>query len=374
MGRERVLVVGGGVMGAAAAWRLARRGVAVTLLEQFGPGHERGASHGSSRIFRLAYAEPDYVALALRSYDLWRELEQATGAVVLTITGAVDHGHAAQLAVLRRALDDAGAEGALIDAAAAGARWPGLRFAGDVLWHGRAGRLHADRAVAALRDAAAALGAEIRHDTAVAAIGGDGSVGLADGEVLAADAVVVAAGGWTRRLLGAEADLPPLRVTVEQPAHFAPHDPATPWPSFIHHPGTGFSGPGGAAAYGLGSDDGVKVGFHKVGPDVDPDRIDRPIDGERLTALRDYAATWIPGVDAGSAAPLTCTYTLTPDEHFVVGRNGPVTVLAGFSGHGFKFAPAVGELAAGLTLEGDAPPARFALGPRPGEDSAPVIR
>jgi sarcosine oxidase len=363
-------------MGAAAAWRLAARGVGVTLLEQFGPGHEQGASHGSSRIFRLAYADAEYVALAQRAHERWRELELATGAEVLTITGALDHGDPAQVEALRSTLAGARAEAAVVSGADAAQRWPGLRFAGDVLWHALAGRLHADRAVAALKAAAVAGGADVRHDTAVAAIeaGAGATVTTADGQRFAADAVVVAAGGWSRRLLGGLAELPPLRVTVEQPAHFTPVDPAMPWPSFIHHPGDGFSGPGGAAAYGLGSVDGLKVGFHKVGPDIDPDQADRPIDGERLAALQDYVRAWVPGVDAGSARPLTCTYTLTPDQHFVVDRDGPVTVLAGFSGHGFKFAPVIGDLAAELTLDGSSPSPTFALGQRRSEDATTIIR
>jgi sarcosine oxidase len=375
--RIRVVVVGGGVMGAAAAWRLASRGATVTLLEQFAPGHDRGASHGSSRIFRLAYAEAEYVELARRSHDRWRELEQATGTELLTITGAVDHGDPAALDAIRSALDAADAEATAISAGEAERRWPGLRIDGAALWHALAGRLHADRAVAALKAAAHGLGAEIRHDTPVAAVNPERrTVTTVAGEVVAADGIVVAAGGWSRRLLGGLADLPPLRVTVEQPAHFAPRHPATPWPSFIHHPGAAFSGPGGAAAYGLGSDDGVKVGFHKVGPEVSPDEAGGPIDGDRLAALQEYVRAWVPGVDPDSAEPLTCTYTLTPDEHFVVDRNGPVTVLAGFSGHGFKFAPAIGDLAAGLALgDGSGVSPTFAFGPRPdGGDAQPVIR
>ncbi len=371
----KVVVVGGGVMGAAAAWRLAVRGVDVVLLEQFGPGHEQGASHGSARIFRLAYTETEYVRLAQRAHDLWREVEQATGSAVLTITGAVDHGDPAQLDALHRALTDVGAAAAILPRGEAARRFSGLRFDGDVLWHERAGRLHADHAVAAFKAAAAKLGGEIRHHVEVAAIepGGDATVELAGGEQLRADAVVVAAGGWTRRLLSALVPLPELRVTVEQPAHFRPRNQSTTWPSFIHHPG-GFAGPGGAAVYGLGSDDGVKVGFHKVGPEVDPAEVDRPIDGERLSVLQDYVRAWVPGVDPDSAAPEPCTYTLTPDEHFVVDQQGPLTVLAGFSGHGFKFAPAIGELAARLTVEGASPPPTFALGPRPVDRANPPIR
>ena len=375
--RPRVVVVGAGVMGAAAAWRLAQRGADVTLLEQFGPGHERGASHGSSRIFRLAYAEPEYVRLAQRAHDGWRELEAATDAELLTITGAVDHGDPVQVAALHAALTDAAVDAEVLAPGEAERRFPGLRFDGDVLWHGRAGRLHADRAVAAFAAAAAGIGADVRHHEAVASIEQvDGiTVTTASGLGFAADVVVVAAGGWSRRLLGGIADLPALRVTVEQPAHFTPLDPAMPWPTFIHHPRfdeAAAAAPGPAAAvYGLNSIDGVKVGFHKVGPAIDPDEVDRLIDGDRLVALQRYVAHWVPGVDPDTADPLTCTYTLTPDEHFVVDRDGPITVLAGFSGHGFKFAPAVGDLAADLALTDAVAASTFALGARPAVGDAP---
>ncbi len=369
----RVVVVGGGVMGSAAAWRLAVRGADVTVLEQFGPGHEQGASHGSSRIFRLAYAEPEYVTLAERAHDRWRELEAATGRDVLTITGAVDHGDPAQLAALHAALIGAAAVAAVLPADEASRRYPGLRFDGEVLWHARAGRLHADHAVVALKDATVALGGEVRHEVAVTAID-DASVTTAGGERIEADAVVVAAGGWSRRLLGGVADLPTLRVTLEQPAHFTTRDPATPWPSFIHHPGSTWDAPDGAAIYGLGSEDGVKIGLHKVGPEIDPAIADRAIDPGRLAVLQDYVRAWVPGVDPGSAAPITCTYTLSPDEHFVIDRNGPVTVLAGFSGHGFKFAPAVGDLAADLVLDATPASPTWALGPRDDLTDRPPIR
>jgi len=265
----RVLVVGGGLMGAAAAWRLSVRGHQVTVLERFGPGHDRGSSYGTSRIFRLAYAEPSYTDLALRALPLWRRLTE-----------------------IRRA-------------------------------------------------------------------GGGVTVVTDADEALTADAVVVAVGGWAPGFLPAVVTgLPPMRVTQEQPVHFPVPD-ALDWPSFIHHPGAGLQVPGGL--YGLGSVDGVKVGLHGVGPVVDPDHRDRTPDPAAVDLLRAYAQEWLPGVTGTEPTSLTCLYTTTPDEDFVVDRQGPVTVLAGFSGHGFKFGPAIGELAADL-VEGRPGIARFALG------------
>lgn len=361
----RVLVVGGGLMGAAAAWRLSARGHRVTVLERFAPGHDRGSSHGTSRIFRVAYPEPSYTKLALRALTLWRRLEKESGRSVLTLTGAVDHGSPETVDVLAGVLAGAGRPAQRLSAGEVSDRWPGLRADTTALYHPDAGRLHADDAVSALLEAAGQQGAEVRYGVRVTEIRrrghtGDGITVVTDAdESLTAHAVVVAVGGWAPDFLPALlTGLPPMRVTQEQPVHFPVPD-ALDWPSFIHHPGAGFHQPGGV--YGLGSVDGVKVGLHGVGPVVDPDHRDRTPDPAAVERLRAYAGEWLPGVAGAEPAPLTCLYTTTPDGDFVIDRQGPVTVLAGFSGHGFKFGPVIGDLAADL-VEGRPGVARFALG------------
>lgn len=351
---SRVLVVGGGVMGAATAWQLSSAGVPVTLLEQFQPGHELGASHGTSRIFRLAYDDRGYVRLAQQALPLWQQLEDETGLAVLTLTGAVDHGPVDALEPMAVALAAEGAPGTWLSPGEAGRRWPGLRFDTSVLYHPTAGRVHADNAVQAFTRAAAARGAELRYGTRVIGIDVDESgatVRTDADERLHASSVVLAAGAWSAallpRLLPAA---PPLRVTQEQPAHFDPLNTDQAWPSFIHHPGAGLAAAGGpgAAVYGLASVDGIKVGFHGTGPEIDPDADRPPVDAAALEAVARYARDWVPGVDATTPRPVRCTYTSTPDSNFVIQRRGPLTVLAGFSGHGFKFAPAIGARAATL--------------------------
>lgn len=363
-----VVVVGGGVMGAATAWEIARRGTSVLLLEQHAPGHQRGSSHGASRIFRHAYAQVGYVELARRALEGWRELEAETGRELLTLTGAVDHGDPVAVAALQAALAEAAVPCEVLAPSDASACWPGLRFDTTVLFHPDAGRLHADAAVRTLHGAAGRRGAEVRLAatvTSVAAADGGVRVRLASGEDVVAGAAVVAAGPWASRLLGGVGGLPPLRVTVEQPAHFPPADEATAWPSFIHHPGALLTMERAVhGVYGLADAEGIKVGFHGVGPEIDPDRTERPIDAVALEDLRRYAETWLPGVVSTRAVPLTCLYTTTPDHDPVIDRSGAITVLAGFSGHGFKFGPAVAALAADLTLDGAAPDPTFALGPR----------
>jgi sarcosine oxidase len=351
------MVIGGGAMGSAAAWRLAGLGRSVVLLERFAPGHTNGASHGASRIFRLVYPEPDYIALARRALPLWRELEDATGTPVLELTGGVDHGDQAALAGSAGALEAAGVPGQWLAAEEATERWPGLRFTEPVFFHPSSGRLHADNAVTALQQAATALGAEVRHETPVEAIKvhGDEHVEVVTPErSWHARRVIVAVGAWSAKLLDGLVPLPPLRVTQEQPAHFPARDSATAWPSFIHHV------PGGV--YGLATPgEGVKVGFHGAGPVVDPDARDFAPRPELERRLHDYVQEWVPGVDAGRPAPISCTYTTTPTEDFLLDRAGPVVVAAGFSGHGFKFTPAIGEILADLAVSGRPGPGRFAL-------------
>lgn len=366
----RVVVVGGGVMGSAAAWQLAARGAEVTLVEQFGPTHTRGASHGSSRIFRHGYLQPDYVELAARALAWWRRLEAETGAVVLTLTGAVDHGPESTTSALHDSLVDAGLAPRDLTPAAAASRWPWLRFDTSVLFHAEAGRIHAEDAVRALHQAAAVHGARlVTGDRVLTIEPGTTSVTvrLGSGRSIEADAVVVAAGAWTESLLGdVVSGLPPLRTTQEQPVHFPSTVPADEWPSFLHHGGAALAADGGI--YGLGSVDGVKVGEHGVGAVIDPEVRERTVDAALERAVVDYVREWLPGADPAQPQVTTCLYTSTPNSDFVVDRQGPVTVLAGFSGHGFKFAPAIGALAAELTLDGAAPVPRFRLGVRSGRD------
>lgn len=358
--RVDTVVVGGGAMGSAAAWQLARRGVETVLLERFSPGHANGASHGASRIFRTSYADRTYVELAREAERLWTELEHESGSALLTVTGGVDQGAAPHLAGIAGTLAELGLPHQWLDAAEAAQRWPGITFAGSALYYPNSGRLHADDAVHALQRSAAAGGAEVRHESQVISIDvtDDNSVIVrTDDHEYVARRVVVAAGAWASKLLTGIAPLPPITVTQEQPAHFVPRDPDASWPSFgILHDPDGPDAPEFGGVYGLSSGaEGVKVGFHGTGPVVDPDHRDFTAEPRQLAALSDYVRRWVPGVNADALTPISCTYATTPDSNFVIDRSGPVVVAAGFSGHGFKFVPAIGRLLADLTVDKDAP-------------------
>ena len=345
--RADVVVIGGGAMGAAAAWWLARRRGHVVLLEQFGPRHHRGSSHGGSRIFRLAYPDPRFVAMAVEALPLWRELEADAGVALLNTTGAIDHGHADDVQAIADALRGADIEHELLDAEAAAAWWPGMRFESPVVAHPAGGRALADATVAALHRRIADLGASLRFETAVRSIrtapGDSGAVVSTDDTDFHASVVVVAAGAWAETLLAGLAPLPRLTVTQEQTFHFRPRGDTTAWPSFIHYRADR------PAVYGLETPgEGVKVAEHHTGKTVDPNTRDGAIDVAGRDRVRQYVEQWLPGLDPDPVNEATCLYTSTPDFGFVVERQGPIVVVSACSGHGFKFVPLIGRMAADL--------------------------
>ena len=347
MPRYDVVVVGGGAMGAASAHTLARRGRRVAMVEQFAAGHDRGSSHGASRIFRLAYQDASYIPLAKRALTLWRELSEESGAALLTTTGGIDHGPVEALDEIAANLGTNGLSSQLLTAVDAMERWPGMHFDGPVLLQPDAGRVDADATVFALHRRAAELGADVItgervHDINVSDEGVE--VVTAD-RTLSGEVVVVAAGAWLPKLapmLGLADQLPAMVVTQEQPAYFdAPG--ADDWPVFVHY--------GDRSHYGLFTPGiGVKVGEHGTGVVVDPD--DRPpVDDERVRRLSSYVERWFPGADPTPTRVDTCLYTTTPDERFLLQRFGRVVVCSACSVHGFKFVPAIGERVAELVLQ-----------------------
>ncbi|TDW95148.1 sarcosine oxidase [Kribbella pratensis] len=329
-----VAVVGAGAMGSAAARALAAAGREVVVLEQFTLGHERGGSHGATRLFRPAADDAEIAELTERARPLWRELEAESGETLLEETGGIDHGMGDASVETFRSLH--GATGSVFSAAEAAERWPGFRFETDVLYQPGSGRLYADRTVHALQVVAGRLGAEFRVQSPVRALRAHhGFVELdVPGGAVRARHVVLATGPWTPKLAEGVVSLPPFTVTQEQPRFFTPLSDELEWPSFVHH------GPTSYGLYEPGS--GVKVGLHATGPEVDPDERDFQPEPERDSALLRYVEQWYPGLDPHRSTAISCLYDTTPTSDFVIDRAGPVTVAAGFSGQGFKFVPLVG--------------------------------
>lgn len=363
--RETV-VVGGGAMGSATAWHLARRGRQVTLIERFGERHKMGASHGASRNFNITYVDPVYQSMVQEAAVLWRKLESESGVLLLDLVGVTSHG-AGIAPDADEGLRALGVRAWMMPPEEAQERWRGIHYDTRVLYTPDGGRVNAEEAVAALQSETARRGGEVLLNTRVDSIHirADGRIEvLTEDETYLADTVVVTAGAWTEKLLGTNVALPRLVVTQEQPAHFAVADPSVVWPSYNHvsEPGNPRYDYWYSEIYGMMTPgEGVKAGWHGVGPVMDPDVRTFEPEPQQLAALQRYAREWLPGVDADALTTISCTYTTTPCSNFILDAAGPIVVGAGFSGHGFKFVPTVGRILAEL-VEGIArPAAQFAL-------------
>ncbi|WP_041258941.1 N-methyl-L-tryptophan oxidase [Pseudofrankia inefficax] len=374
-----VIVAGLGGMGSSAAYHLAARGRRVLGLERFGPAHDQGASHGGSRITRQSYFEdPAYVPLLLRAYELWDKLARDSGRDLITLTGGLMAGRPDSVVVAGslRSAREWGLPHELLDAAEIRRRYPLFRPEPDevALYEDKAGLVRPEATVEANLALAAGLGAELRFHEPVVSWSADGAgvaVRTAAG-TYRADALVVCPGPWASRLL---ADLGlPLVVERHVQFWFAPRGGVEPFlparqPIYIWEQSAGIQ------VYGFpaldGPDGGVKVAFFRRGEVTTPDTIDRAIRPREIEDMAAHLEARLPDAAGRFLRAKACMYTNTPDEHFVIARHPAherVTVACGFSGHGFKFVPVVGEILADLALTGSTPhpialfdPARAAL-------------
>ena len=356
-----VLVVGLGAMGSMTLWQLARRGASVVGFDRFEPPHAFGSSHGESRIIRTAYYEgPGYVPLVREAFGLWRELEGESGVSILTMTGALMIGRPSS-DVVAGALASArehGLEHEVLDAAEVHRRFPRQRLLDDevAVHEAAAGFVRPEAAIAAALGRAEALGARILTGDAVERVE-PVPVGVqvrAAGRTWRGRHAVVCAGAWNSAGLVVGLDVK-LEVTRQCMVWFRPRTPALHAPDrapvFVHDIG----GSPALFGYGFPSVDGetVKIGVVAATAPQDPEAIDRVIHPADLEAAAKYVQTALPDLDPTPVRAVVCLQESSPDRHFVIGAVAPdITVLAGFSGHGFKFAPVIGDIAADLALEG----------------------
>lgn len=353
-----VAIVGLGAMGSAAAWQIAARGRSVVGFDRFTPPHVFGSTHGRSRIIREAYFEhPLYVPLVQRAYALWADLEQLTGAALFHQTGGLMIGPREGSLVngTRESATRHGLRYEEWDAAAVRRRSPALAPAEDMaaIWEPRAGMLLPERSVAAMLGEARRLGADLRVNAIVTGWSSHGDHIVAEvGEArIAARRLVLAAGPWIAGLTtGME-----LPLTLERAVQgwFTPRDAVVGAPAAL--PVFILEDASGHVCYGLPDiGDGVKLAEHHGGEPTTMDTIRREVDGADRKRLEGVARRWLPGVVPDLQDASTCVYTNTPDQHFIVDVHPAeprVIVVSACSGHGFKFAPAIGEIVADMAMD-----------------------
>jgi sarcosine oxidase len=364
------IVLGLGGMGSAAAYHLARRGASVLGLEQFGIAHDQGSSHGKTRVIRQAYYEsPDYVPLLLRAYDLWHALEGEAGVPLLTTTGALYVGahEVAHIAGAELSARTHHIPYEMLTPDEIRARYPVLRpREGTVgLYEFKAGILVPEQCVATHADLARRSGADLRTDESVVSwsAGRDGVAVRTSRGAYEGGRLVVTAGPWTTQVLR---DVP-LPIRVERVVLYW-FEPVARLDELARLPVYGWDVKD-VHAYGFPYLDGqgVKVAFHQVFQEVTtPQTIRRTVGEDEKARMRDFLAGFVPDAAGSITAAKTCMYSNTPDSHFIIDRHpvfDAVVFAAGFSGHGFKFCPVVGEALADLALRGQTslPISLFAL-------------
>lgn len=337
MTRMRIAIVGAGVHGLATAWRLAARGHDVTVFEQFLTGHDRGSSHGASRIVRKAYPDRFYSEHMLRAYPMWAELERASGEAIINECGLLYYGgeDAPNIVSLIEGLGELRVPHQLLDAAAAAKVLPGLKLASDEVgvFTREAGWVAADRALDAMWRLARGNGARLRQQR------------IQDLAALARgfDRVCVCAGAWLPKLFGVSA-----RVTLQT---FAYAERRMAGPVWIEDSEDNL--------YGFPSEPGdsrIKIGVHAMDNEADPDDPDREPDPAHLDKIRALCHRRFGEASVRLSGQKGCLYTSTPTEDFLFGRIGEAGFYASpCSGHGFKFGPYIGALMADFAEGKDSP-------------------
>lgn len=355
-------MIGLGAMGSAVAYHLARRGAEVVGFDAFDVPNEKGSSGGESRIIRMCYFEhPDYVPLLKRAYELWHELARETGKPIIEITGVLFMGNPASelIAGSLRAAQAHDLPHEMLTAAQLRTRYPQFAVTDDMVGMDEptGGLLRPELAIAAHAELARSHGARLHANEAVVEWEADGAGFVINTAKRTArvDSLVICAGAWTTKLV--RELVPQLSVSRQVMAWVQPKD-AAPFKlgSFpvwaMEHTGSDFH-------YGFPSMDdtgAIKLARHHPGRTIDPnERGDTPEPADE-NEVRPFLRKHMPAADGPLRALKLCTYTNTPDAHFLIDRHpqyANVHIAAGFSGHGFKFATVMGEALADLALTGE---------------------
>lgn len=351
------IVLGLGGFGTAALNHLVRQGLKVLGIERFGLAHDRGSSHGETRIIRKAYFEhPDYVPLLVRAYELWRELEESTGRRLYTECGLILAGPS-DGETITGALESARLHGVPVEAIPledARRRFPLFRFeeSDAIVLEPQAGYLRVEDCVAAHIEQAIHRGASVLWNTPVRNWSVDGNTVrvVTDEQTYSAARLVVTGGAWSGSLL----DSLSLPLTVLRKPLFWHVVHTLAWrdaPAYFFERSTG-------CFYGFPSLDGreLKLAEHTGGEVVaDPLTVDRGCHEADVAPVAEFVSRTMNGVSSSPSRHAVCMYTMSPDRHFIVDRHPefPQVVFgAGFSGHGFKFTPVLGAALAELAITG----------------------
>ncbi|AQQ52397.1 N-methyl-L-tryptophan oxidase [Planococcus lenghuensis] len=355
------IIIGAGAMGMAAGYYLAKQNQKVVLIDPHDPPHTQGSHHGETRLIRHAYGEGEnYVPMALRAQKLWVELERESKRKVFHQTGVLNFGtpDSAFLKNVRRSVEVHSLPADFLTAQEVNERWPGFQLSEELIacYEPNSGILMSEEAIRAYRELAEKHGAELLVNTRLQEIiaADNGITITTDNQTVTGRKLIITAGRGTNtvlKLLGQQLPLQPMRTNVSWfQADAELHSPSI-FPAWAYDDGeTGF--------YGFPDIDGagLKIGDHNAGVPMSPEEAltpfgTEPEDGQHVSGfLRTHM-----GLEPVQRKGQTCIYTNSPDEDFIIDHlpeHRNIIVACGFSGHGFKFASAVGEILSDLAIRG----------------------
>ena len=357
-----LIIAGAGSMGAAAAYYAARSGLTVLALEKFSSvPHDHGSHAGQSRIIRKAYFEdPGYVPLLRTAYDLWAELESLTGQQLFVRNGlmySAPPGHA----VIEGVKQAASLNSIPVKQVSSFSHF--IPCNNELLFEPDAGFVLPERAITLFAAGAVTEGARLHMEESLVSWKQEkkGITVFTDKDKYLADKLIICSGAWMKKIL--EEQQLPLTITRQllvwvdpvNPEQFFPEnfpcwmiatgEMAGVYYGFPYLDGKKYPGP-----------TGMKFAWHQAAVETDPDKVNRKVSKEEIDALIEQVAVYFPASRANVVAAKTCLYSNTPDENFIIdhlpGTEEKVIIACGFSGHGFKFAPAIGKLLADMAING----------------------